>query len=74
MDRLYGREEEDKGITGTHIRLLAFNLTKFDKVRLGRKADRQRPKQTQTEKHTDRGPNRHTDIQTDFLTGHDIHE
>jgi hypothetical protein len=32
MDRVYHRPEANKGITGTHTRLLAFNLTRFDKV------------------------------------------
>ena len=32
MDRVYNRPEANKGITGTHTRLLVFNLTDYDKV------------------------------------------
>ena len=32
MDRVYNREISNKGIPGTHTRLLVFNLTRYDKV------------------------------------------
>ena len=35
MDREWGRSEQNKGITGTHTRLLVFNMTQYDKVDSG---------------------------------------